>query len=84
LFYAAIHFPTPAFPPSVTPIRFEKWHDLILNEASTAFVAPADQPSTEKSPIERGEPLDILGHLPAANDNELVWPFIPFPENLLV
>jgi hypothetical protein len=56
----------------------------LLNEASTAFLTLAHQPSTEKSPIERGESLDILGHLPAANNNGLVWPFIPFPENLLV
>jgi hypothetical protein len=28
-----------------------------------------------------GSPLDILGRAPfAANDNGLVWPFIPFPE----
>jgi hypothetical protein len=35
-----------------------------------------------KSPIERGEPLDMLGRLPgAANDHQLVWPLVPFPED---
>jgi hypothetical protein len=36
-----------------------------------------------KYPIERGEPQDTLGRLPVANDNQLVWPLIPFPEDLL-
>jgi hypothetical protein len=37
-------------------------------------------------PIERGERPEHSGvRLPgAANDNQLAWPFIPFPENLLV
>ena len=34
-----------------------------------------------KSPIEPDRPQDILGPLQtAANDNQLVWPFIPFPD----
>jgi hypothetical protein len=35
--------------------------------------------------IEHGGPQDILERPPtAANDNQLAWPFIPFPENLLM
>jgi hypothetical protein len=38
-----------------------------------------DRPETQ---LEYGLPLDILGRPPiAANDKELVWPFIPFPED---
>jgi hypothetical protein len=34
-----------------------------------------------KTPIEPGRPQDILGRPEtAANDNQLAWPFIPFPE----
>jgi hypothetical protein len=34
--------------------------------------------------IEHGGPQDILERpSTAANDNQLAWPFIPFPENLL-
>jgi hypothetical protein len=62
------------------PIREVAW--TLLKEATMAFLALAHQPSAEKFPIERGVPLDILGHLSgAANDNELVWPLIPFPED---
>jgi hypothetical protein len=60
----------------------------IIEEASTAFWYLNEvhrligrQP---KYPIERGEPQDILVRSSGvANDNRLVWPFIPFPENLL-
>jgi hypothetical protein len=55
-----------------------------IKEASTAFWhwLIGHQP---KYPIERGEPQAILGRsLGFANDNQLVWPFIPFLENLLV
>jgi hypothetical protein len=38
-----------------------------------------------KTLIEHGGPQDILERPPtAANDNQLAWPFIPFPENLMV
>jgi hypothetical protein len=40
-------------------------------------------PSTDraKTLLGYGLPLNILGRAPfAANDNGLVWPFIPFPE----
>ena len=34
--------------------------------------------------IEHGGPQDILERAPTtASDNQLAWPFIPFPENLL-
>jgi hypothetical protein len=37
-----------------------------------------------KTLVENGGPQDILERPPAtANDNQLGWPFIPFPENLL-
>jgi hypothetical protein len=41
-------------------------------------------PSTDRSEtlLEYSSPPDILGcPTIAANDNELAWPFIPFPEN---
>jgi hypothetical protein len=57
-----------------------------IKEASTAFCYLNEarrlighQP---KYLIERGEPQDILGRSPGvANDNQLAWPFIPFPED---
>ena len=52
----------------------------LLNQALTACFALAHQPSAEKSPI-KSELQDILSCLPAANDNELAWSLIPFPED---
>jgi hypothetical protein len=61
----------------------------MTQESATAFWYPneARRPDGHqpKYPIERGAPQDTLGRsLGAANDNRLAWPFIPFPENLLV
>jgi hypothetical protein len=60
----------------------------ITKQAATACWYPNEVRAGDrqpKYPIERGEPQDILGRSPgAANDNRLAWPFIPFPENLLV
>jgi hypothetical protein len=49
---------------------------------------PVDQaevdPSTDRPEtlVEHGLPLNILDRSPiAANDNQLVWLFIPFPED---
>jgi len=53
----------------------------IIKEASKAFWhwLIGRQP---KYPIERAEPQYLLGRLPgAANDNQLVWPLVPFPED---
>ena len=53
----------------------------LIRESSTAFWhwLIGHQP---KYSIARGGPQDILRRLPgAANDNQLVWPFIPFPED---
>jgi hypothetical protein len=60
----------------------------MTQESATAFWYPneARRPDGHqpKYPIERGEPQDTLDRLPVANDNQLVWPLIPFPEDLLV
>jgi hypothetical protein len=58
---------------------------ITIKEASTAFWCPNEarrlvgrQP---KCSIERGEPQNVPAPSPGvANDNQLDWPFIPFPE----
>jgi hypothetical protein len=58
-----------------------------IKEASTAFWYPneARRPDRHqpKYPTERGELQEHSGFcLPdAGNDNQLVWPLIPFPED---
>ena len=47
---------------------------------ASLFFALAHQSSAKKPPIE--QPQDMPGRLSgAANDNQLVWPLIPFPED---
>jgi hypothetical protein len=66
---------------SVTSIRSEKWHNH--NKGGLKGVLAhwlIGHPP--KYPTERGEPQDILDRLPGVtNDNQLVWPLIPFPED---
>jgi hypothetical protein len=70
--------------------RFQVDEDTPMTQESTtahwypneAFRPIGHQP---KSPIECGEPQEIRRRwLGAANDNRLAWPFIPFPENVLM
>jgi hypothetical protein len=47
--------------------------DRLLDAVRTA-IAPVPQPIFSYLPLSFDEPP------PAANDNQLAWPFIPFPE----
>ena len=50
-------------------------------ESSTGQVELDQTLDDGKSPIEPSPPHDISSPLQtAANDNQLAWPFIPFPE----
>jgi hypothetical protein len=57
-----------------------KFRDPALSKGS-GQVELNRSPDDMKRPIEPGLPQGILGRPEtAANDNQLAWPFIPFPE----
>jgi hypothetical protein len=55
----------------------------MIQESATAHWYPNEALGpVGRQPIQRAEPKYLLGRLPgAANDNQLVWPLIPFPED---
>jgi hypothetical protein len=58
------------------------FRDPTLSASSLGQVELHGSLDDGKPPIEPGRPQDILGPLQiAANDNQLAWPFIPFPED---
>jgi hypothetical protein len=84
----------PVLPPVLQGFAVRNWNAKAPLELMSKFKEPVltnefvgrgeVDPSTDRPETQRvgyGLPLDILGRAPfAANDNELVWPFIPFPE----
>ncbi len=89
------HYPQPLLSPGVPFFTFSysiaeaplglllmpTFGDPALSKGSIGQVELGRSIDDAKTPIEFGRPQGILGRpQPAANDNQLAWPLIPFPE----